>query len=154
MDDEVEVETLEPAPGPVLRLAGQIEPQDKTQLEKQSQDALRALQDEIFQTSLEVSRDMMSFGEVSPEAENPDQDPIFREWVKSMGRKAAERRYRVARAGWVSKKDAPVGILESTSMAVGIMKARAVEKGGTRVLNVGTVNMYAEIPALPEKEVE
>ncbi len=118
------------------------------------EDELRKLQDELFRSSLEVSTDAMKFSEVDPAAERAEDDPIFLEWVKSFGRKRAERKYRVARAGWMAKKDAPVGILESTSMAVGIMKARAVEKGGARILNVGTVNMYAEIPTQPEKEVE
>jgi hypothetical protein len=156
LTDEPETETLEPQVIPVLRVVGQapLEKNYKAEAAKDQENLLKELQEEIFRSSLEVGVDTMHFRDVDPQAEKPEDDPQFREWRNLYGHRKALRKWKVARAGWLPKKDAPVGITEGTSMAVGIMKARAVEKGGTRVLNVGTVNMYAEIPTLPEKEVE
>jgi hypothetical protein len=125
------------------------------------EETLKELQDEVFHGGLVTVRDMLNFREVDPSKSfkaNPDngveQDPIFVEWCAEFGEEEALKRYRVAAASWAPDKETPMAIKEAAKLTVGIMKARAVEKGGTRVLNVGTVNMSADIPKLPEVEIE
>ena len=117
------------------------------------EDILKGLQDRIFKSSLQIGVDVFDFNAIDPQLKM-EEDPVFKQWVEDFGDPEARRKYRVAAAGWLPSKEAPMAISEATKMAVGIIKARAVEKGGARTINVGKLFMAGEIPSLPEREVE
>jgi hypothetical protein len=67
----------------------------------------------------------------------------------------AEKVYRLAAAGWMSAGDAPVGIKNAMSIAIGIMKADATEKGGAKILNVQKILIDGSlVPDFEEREIE
>jgi hypothetical protein len=83
-------------------------------------------------------------------------DPAYHQMCIEFGsEEEAEKAYRLAAAGWMSAGDAPVGIKNAMNIAIGIMKANATEKGGTKVLNVGKVLIDSSlVPNFEEREVE
>lgn len=91
-------------------------------------DRLRALEDNILSRGLTCLDDVARWADIDPTASEPPP-----EWVEELGgdKVALARRLRVAKAAWMSAKEAPVAIKVAQSVVVGIAKARATEKGGT-----------------------
>lgn len=148
--------TLQPeSPSLKKRLGPHHALQKKTaeELAKEQESRLKEVQERVFSKSLGVVEDMLEFRSIDP-GRTMEEDPIFQGWAKEFGDEEARAKYRVASAAWAPAKEAPMAIKEASAMAVGIIKARAVEKGGSRVLNVGKVYMAGEIPTLPEREVD
>lgn len=90
------------------------------------------LQDEIEEENLRVVRDVAMAQDI-----DPDEDAPPEEWVKKYGAKEAERKFRVAKAGWSNKT--PNFIRQARDITVGIAKAKALSKGPDRSLNAGVV---------------
>lgn len=110
---------------------------------------LRALEDDIHRRALVCLDDVSRWTDVDPKQEEP---PAA--WVDELGLEGAQRRLRVARAAWMSPKEAPVGIKVAQTVAVGISRARATEGGGAQTLNVQTVVFVApryEVVELPDE---
>ena len=154
-EPEVLVPEIVPSSEPIIRTKNARREQALTREEeaRKQEDILKGLQERVFKSSLQISADVFDFNHIDP-TKRMEEDPIFQQWTKDFGDEEARRKYRVAAAGWLPSKEAPMAIAESTKMAVGIIKARAVEKGGSRTINVGKLFMQGEIPSLPEREVE
>lgn len=159
MVDEEQQEVLDvevlPSADPIIRSGShrQLAKPTKQEEERQQEDILKGLQDRIYRGALQVGVDMLEFNHIDPTID-PERDPKYIYWVKEYGEEEAKRKYRVASAGWLPSKEAPVAIAEATKIAVGIIKARASEKSGSRIINVGKLMMVGEIPALPERDDE
>lgn len=67
-----------------------------------------ALEERLFKRSMSIVEDTMYFADIRPDenGEFPKIPPP--EWVAELGYEGAERRLTVAKAAWMSKKDAPV----------------------------------------------
>lgn len=127
--------------GPVLT--------ERTSAELQ-QDRLREIEDSLLTQSLSVIDDTLAFRDIAPE----DTDPPP-EWILQYGKKEAMKRFRLAKAGWATKKDAPSGAAAAERVAVGIIKARATEKAGPKSLNIAVVQIAIGTPqTFPEREIE
>lgn len=110
---------------------------------------LQRVQDELLARSLSVADASVRFAEVDPESVGPPQ-----EWIDEVGLQAATVRWRIARASWLSVKESPVGIKVATSMAIGILRAKAQVESAPRVLHMEVVHMTAPLPQFPEQEIE
>lgn len=121
-------------------------------------EALAGIKEKIFGDSMKVVGDYMRARDVNPKcAATPTDDPEF--WKMALecngDDEETHKLYRLASAGWLPAADAPGFVKVAANMAIGIMKANATEKGGSRVLNVGLINVdQSLIPQFPEREVE
>lgn len=129
-------------------------------VEEKRERVLKNLESDLLRQSMEVVSDTMRFREVAPPTVDPesgatlwDDDSVPEEWVRELGQEKAEERLRVARAGWMDKKTAPIGVQVAQVLAVGIIRSRATEKAGPRTLNVQVVQMSAPLPQFPELDL-
>jgi hypothetical protein len=109
---------------------------------------LERIEDELLETNLEILNDASCFAEIDADTPCPPQ-----RWIDELGEARAMRKFRVARAAWMSAKEAPVALSLSKSITNGIMKARAAEKQGPRTLNVALVKMVVPANPFPEQEL-
>lgn len=137
LEEEPVVEVVRPAPKPIV-------------LPPKSQYAmLRSIEDELNLDAVDKLRGASFFSKIDPEETTPPRD-----WVKEIGKKAAEERLRLAKMALMPKKDVPYGLMLAESTHAGIVKARAIEKTGPRTLNMMLVQMPAAAVDYPRLEVE
>ena len=102
---------------------------------------LRSLEDTMLESALEVVGGSMDFVELDPK------DPKQPEgW--------SDRKYRAALAGLQNAKESPVGLKVATQFAIGAVRARATERGGSRTLNVTMVQFGTRRKEYAEVEVD
>lgn len=121
---------------------------DKVSVAEERDRALKNIESELLRDSMEVVVDSLRFREIKPGQEEPPP-----QWVREVGYKRAIERLRVANAGWMSKKDAPIAVQLAQVVAIGIIRSRATEKAGPKTLNVAMVQMSAPLPTFPELDV-
>lgn len=110
---------------------------------------IRGIEDEMQERSLGIIDGVLAFADLPLEAtEAPP------EWVAQYGKEGAAKRFRLARHGMESAKDAPVAIKVAVSVHAAITKARATEKAGPKSLNIQFVQMSAPLPDFPVIEVD
>ena len=86
----------------------------KTAIEK-SAEVIENIEDELYREGCEILAANMAFADLTPpkiefgDDAAPAPGPPA-EWVEQYGQKKAERRYRLAMAGWLSDSDAPSGM--------------------------------------------
>lgn len=114
------------------------------------QEKLRGLEDDLLEHSLEVVGGTCSFAELDPEKF----EEIPQHWIDELGEEAANRKHRLARAGWLPAKEAPVAITTATKIVTGIVRARATEKAGPKSLNMNIVQLSAPLPEFDVVDVE
>lgn len=122
--------------------------QEKLEKAKQRERSLRAIESEMLEKSIQISMDCMRFAEVEPDSDEPPGS-----WVRELGYDKAMERLKLAKSGWMNKKEAPIGVQIAQVIAVGIIRSRATEKAGPRTLNVQMVQMSAPLPTFPELEL-
>ncbi len=122
---------------------------EATSLAAARQEKLKELENELFHENMAIMRDVACFRDIEPDCEHPPDN-----WVMELGMAGAQKRLRVAKAAWMSSKDAPVALNVSKSILMGIIKARATEKAGPRSLNVAMVHMAAPQQEFEERELE
>ncbi len=129
-------------------------------VEEKRERVLKNLESDLLRQSMEVVSDTMRFREVAPPLVDPESgetlwvdNDLPAEWVRELGEEKARERLRVARAGWMDKKTAPIGVQVAQVLAVGIIRSRATEKAGPRTLNVQVVQMSAPLPTFPELDL-
>lgn len=125
---------------------------------------LQRLENEIVSEAAEMMRSVMRFSEIDPEKpEMPNAwlDEIAHLEVGSVEHEQAveqlSKRHRIAKASWLSAKEAPVALAIGKSVLVGAMKARAMAGSAPKTLNLTMVSISAPgqaMPAFPEKEVK
>lgn len=114
-------------------------------LDKEEGEFFRDIQAGIYQSASKVIEDTLLFAQIDPADPNPP-----REWVDRWGPEEAERKLRIARTGWMTQKDAPVGTTLAARQLLGIMKAKAMEEAAPRSLSI-TLVQGGQAPAYPEK---
>lgn len=144
MDEKLDFDLVDPfaavAPAIVVRRSGILREQDE--------DRLKDVENELLEKSLFTLEASVSFSEIAPDAEEPPEA-----WIKELGAEEAHRKFRIARSSWMAKKDSPVGIDVAKSIAVGILRNKAMTGGTPGSLTVGTVNMVVVAQAYPELEL-
>lgn len=81
---------------------------------------LARIEDDLLDKSAKIVDAVQAFAEIDPSDEHPPA-----EWVEKYGKKAAIERHRLARAGWMSTKEAPIGIKVAHDTMMGIMRVRS-----------------------------
>ncbi len=122
--------------------------------------ALRETEDEILEQSMAVVEGAMGMLEVDPSVVDEDGNvampKVWVDKVKSgeMSKHEAQKRLRAAIYALQPGKDAPVGLKIALDIFTGIAKARAVEKGGPKSLNMVMVQMTAPMPIFDSMDVD
>lgn len=124
---------------------------------------LQKIENEIVSEASEMIHSVLRFAEVNPE--NPEMPSDWLDELSHMQMGSEEwhraseelaKRHRVAKAGWMSAKEAPVALAIAKSVLVGAMKARAMAGAAPKSLNVTLVSISAPdqpAPEFPEKEI-
>lgn len=128
---------------------------DAVSRRRDQEEALGGIKNKVFQDSMAVVENYLRAKDIDPEVD-ASRDPAYWEMMTEMGdEEAVKKAYRIAKMGWLPAAETPGFVKMAGQMAIGIMKANAAEKGGTKVLNVGRVLVDASlIPAYEEVEVE
>ena len=127
---------------------------NKAAVARAEHDSLVGIKNEVFGDAMLVLKDHMRFRDVDADKDK-GLDPGYHAMVAEMGREEADKAYKLAIAGWMGQADAPVGIKNAMNIAIGVMKANAAEKGGSKVLNIQKVEINANsVPQFEEIEVE
>lgn len=122
-DDSILAEHV---PAPTLKSRG-------THLSRREE--LKAIEQGILVSALEVVSHTLDFAEIERDDQRPPQ-----EWIDEMGAAAAMRRFRVAKEGWASAKEAAVGIKVATQIAAASIKASAMTQAA-KTLNVALIGI-------------
>jgi hypothetical protein len=101
---------------------------------------LRDMEDVILKEALTIVQDGLRFREIDPTDEKKA-IPEHMLLEHADDPEEAKRLHRVALANWMPSKDAPVGLKLATQVALGIVKARSVERAGPQSLNVQFIQM-------------
>jgi hypothetical protein len=144
----------------------EIVPKPKVASIERAERELQRIENEIVSEASEMIHSVMKFAEVDP-SRPPDELPGA--WLDEIAHleigsiehaDAAEqlkKRHRVAKAGWLSAKEAPVALAIAKSVLVGAMKAKAMAGNAPKTLNLTMVSISAPgqvIQAFPEKEIK
>ena len=113
-------------------------------LAEKRDEALQDVTDRLLSESQGILADSLATFDLDQDDLDKPKPP--KEWVDEFGSKRAHRRLRVARAASLPKKDAPIALEQARAIMVGVVSAKAREKGGNKTLNVAFVN----VPAPPE----
>ncbi|MHC4647300.1 MAG: hypothetical protein ACYTBJ_17555 [Planctomycetota bacterium] len=108
-------------------------------IEEQAMRGMKKLEQTMLDSSMRVITDTCNFDELDPD----NIDAIPEKWIEEHGELEAKRKHRVAKAGWLPNKEAPIAIQTATKIAIGIIRARATEKSGPKILNIQPISMVA-----------
>lgn len=120
------------------------------------QDVYQEAADRIYGESLEVIEGVQMFWAIFGE-ECATQDDPPEEWVDEYGQDRARKLFKLAKAGLLSKQEAPMGVHVAMAHAQSVLRARAArdEKASNQTLNIGTLIQYPRAEALyPSREVD
>ena len=112
------------------------------------QEGLRKTEDHVLSQAMTVVGGAIDFAELDPK----NIEAIPEGWVEEYGEKAAKKRVRMAQAGLMPAKEAPVGIKLAAQMVTGIIKARSTE-GKAQTFNIGIQVFQGQRASYAEKEV-
>lgn len=132
-------------------VTGEIVPRPAQAIAKNQARRLRSVEDDLLLEATETIQGAGHFYKISDEDIKNDTPPEA--WVKELGRERAAERFRLAKYALMSAKDAPVGLKMALQVHSSIVKARATEKAGSRVMNVQIVQMPNAVVDYPEIEV-
>ena len=130
--------------------------QQVTELEKLREtlplDQIRAAEDRVLKQCLDVVEGIVDFSALGfDEQGQVDENQIPFEWHLLSDHEKA-RKIRLAKFGMMSSADIPHGAKIAHATAMGIIKARATEKGGTKILNLEVSSFPAPAALTEEKE--
>lgn len=134
----------------------QLLKQQLTELEKLRdelpKDMIRAAEDKVLDQSLKIIEGLLDFSELGYDDKGQlDENQLPFEWgLLSPSEKA--KKIRLARYGALPSADIPHGAKLAHATAMGIIKARAAEKSGVRVLNLEVSTFPTPAPLEQPKE--
>lgn len=109
---------------------------------KDQDEAIRSLEAQLYQETIEVVRDANRFREI--DVIQVDDEKIPKGWVEEVGLEKARERYRTAVAGAMSAKEAPFALKMAATTAAGLAKARAVSSQGPRQMNATFIQINGD----------
>lgn len=127
-------------------------------MDERKSEELTSIRDALFRRATAVVDGAMRFAELDPEdgfAAHKDEDGKIhppKEWIAEMGRKKAMVMMRTAMAAWMKTADAPAALKLATQVQIGIIRAKATEKGHERPLNVALITLPRADDKAPEFE--
>lgn len=113
---------------------------------------LRAAEDRLLNKCLDIVETSLDFDKLGFDADGQvDEEGLPGEWLMLSPAEKA-RKIRLAKYNCLPSKDVPHGIKVAHDTLVGIIKARAQEASGTRVLNLEVSQFPAPAPLTQGKE--
>jgi hypothetical protein len=106
-------------------------------------------ENELYDESASLLRDLMFFGDIDPD--NPPELPP-QQWVKEVGVKRAERRFRLCQEAWKPASRVASGVLIAKHVFTMMHKAKSDAKR-PRSLNVQLIQMNQPPRVYPEIDV-
>lgn len=129
--------------------------EQKTEIEKLSKssslEAIKAAESKLFTDAIKVLEPFMQFGELGFDDETGEVDSVPFEW-EGLSEEEKKKKIRLAKAGWMPSADVPHGVKMAHATVLGIIKAKATEKAGTKVLNIESITFPS--PAQKPEEFE
>lgn len=114
----------------------------KAQIEKlsksSSSELIKAAENKLFNDSLKIIEPYMQFAELGFDHETGEVSSVPFEW-EGLPVEEKEKKIRLAKAGWMPTSDTPHGVKMAHATVLGIIKARATEQTGTKVLNIESI---------------
>lgn len=142
----------------------EIVPKPKVASIERAERELQRIENEIVSEASMVVHGTMRFAEVDPTTgEMPASwlDEVSHLEIGSVEHEKAveelSKRLRIAKAAWLSAKEAPVAFAIASKVLVGAMKAKAMAGAAPKNLNLTLVSISAPgqtIQAFPEKEIK
>ena len=115
-----------------------------------SSEAIKVAEAQLFSDALSVIQPYMRFAELGFD-EKGEVDSIPFEW-EGLSQEEKAKKIRLAKAGWMPSSDTPHGVKLAHATVLGIIKAKATEQSGTKVLNIESVSFPS--PAQKGEEYE
>lgn len=129
--------------------------QQRTELDKLKEslplEVIRAAEDKLMVQCLDIVESSLDFAALGFDASGEvDEDQLPFEWGLLTPHEKA-RKIRLAKYSCLPSAEVPHGVKLAHSTLIGIIKARAQEKSGTRILNLEVSSFPAPAPLTPEK---
>lgn len=124
------------------------------------QEMLRETEEQVAREALEIVAGVLGMLEVDPDDTDEDGNVLVPQvWADKvalgeMTQAEADKKLRAALYALMPGKDAPVGLKIALDTYAGILKARALEKGGPKTLQMVMVEMTAPAPVFDILEVD
>lgn len=130
--------------------------QQKTELDKLRDtlplDTIRAAEDKLMVQCLDIVENSLDFAALGFDSKgNVDEDSLPLEW-SLLGPMEKARKIRLARYACLPSTDIPHGVKMAHQTLIGIIKARAQEKSGTKIFNMEVSQFPAPAPLATGKE--
>lgn len=116
-----------------------------------SLEAIKAAESKLFSDAIKVLEPYMQFGELGFDNETGEVNSIPFEW-EGLPEEDKQKRIRLAKAAWMNSAETPHGIKIAHATVLGIIKAKATEQSGTKVLNIESITFPS--PAQPAEVFE
>lgn len=117
----------------------------------QSQMMLKEIESDLLNESVQIVQSVMQFGRIGfDEGGNVTSIPF--EW-EGLPEEERRMKVRLAEAGWRNSSDFPHGAKLAHATMLGIIKARAQENSGIKVLNIESASFPDPAPLVAEFEV-
>lgn len=130
--------------------------QQQTDLERLREtlplDTIRAAEDKLLAQCIETVEGLLDFSALGfNESGELDEGQLPLEWL-ALTDEAKARKIRLAKYGCLPSSDIPHGAKLAHSTLVGIIKARATEKSGSKTLNIEVSQFPAPAPLTKDKD--
>jgi hypothetical protein len=130
--------------------------QQRTELEKLkgtlALETLRASEDKLLAQSIEIIESSLDFAALGFDSKGElDEGQLPAEWL-FLSPEAKARKIRLAKYACLPSADVPYGVKLAHATMIGIMKARATENSGTKVLNLEVSTFPAPAPLTQSKD--
>lgn len=127
----------------------------QAQIEKLSKssslEAIKAAEEKLFSDALSIVQPYMKFAELGFDEVSGEVDSIPFEW-EGLPEEEKRKKIRLAKAGWMNSSDTPHAVKMAHATILGIIKAKATEQTGTKVLNIESITFPS--PAQKPEEFE
>lgn len=121
----------------------------RRELARKRDEAIDDAERQLYEESATLLRDLMFFGDIDPESP-PGSVP--QQWVKEVGVKRAERRFRLCQEAWKPSSRVASGVLIAKHIYTTMHKARTDAKR-PKALNVQLIQMGEPPRMYPEIDV-
>ncbi len=114
-------------------------------------DTIKAIEDEILMESVDVVKGCLGFADIS--FDDQTGDPIIPEEWESLPQREQDKKIRLAKFALMSSNEIPHGVKMAHQTMIGIIKARATQDSGTKVLNIENATFPSPSPLAKDLEI-
>lgn len=108
-----------------------------------SLETLKAVEDKVLEDSISIVQHCLNFAEMG--FDENGREIVPEEW-DDLPLREKEKRIRLAKAVWMPSADVPHGVKMAQETMIGIIKSRAKEQSGTKVLHIENATFPSPAP--------